>query len=186
MELEETVSGNNLIPVFTDEPLTLVSSSNTSGDNSNQICSYLEQLLSETFRKNDILDHISESLDALNEYIFAEETEETAPAAIIPDEEESESYQESVIGMLEEMNASLTQLEDTGLEISSTVSGNSIHIAGIDATSSTLMEAYTEASDSSGAFVDTFTEYTTYILLFIGVVIGGIFGLILQRYIKHG
>ena len=162
--MEETVSGNTIpllpetnyefIPSFEPETNTTSSSDNTTYlKYYTDLYDLLESIHEETVKKNEILDHISESLDSVKEGISIEsqtdqivlltdtepeETEET---------EENETHQETVIELLEGIDKTLTVMSETGESINNTVSGNSVYLEGTDNTVSDLLEAYTEVSE---------------------------------------
>lgn len=143
-----------------------------------QECSLLEALLQEGISQNEILLHISESLDQLNESLHPADELEAAPELDAPDTVEieiegTETYRESVMSMLESMDSSLSFLAETGEGIGSTVSGNSLYLDDISSTTSCIMELYSESS-SQQSYTGTYGLSIGIGLTFIGSAITGL------------
>ena len=76
--------------------------------------------------------------------------------------------------------------ENTLSQIDLSVSGNSLSGDLNDMFKANAAENQKNIDDNMATYVETSTEHTAYILIFIGIVAGAIFGLILSGHIKKG
>lgn len=76
--------------------------------------------------------------------------------------------------------------ENTLSQVDLSVSGNSLSGDLNDMFKTNAMESQKNIEDNMATYVETSTEHTAYILIFIGIAVGAIFGLILSGYIKKG
>lgn len=111
-----------------------------------EVCSLLRSILDETVRRNDILSHISDNTDTVLQIITPEDAavllSETEAAEELP----ADDYKESAIKLLENIDVSLSSINDSSQDMSSTVSGNSVYLEDIDNTLSGFTETYAETS----------------------------------------
>lgn len=94
----------------------------------------------------------------------------------IEDEEQKESSFAELLSDVKSIDERLMDMQDENQQL--TVSGNDL-ISNLD---DTIQEGN---QINRQMITDLFTQGTTYILAFIGIVVGCIVGLILSRYLKH-
>lgn len=103
-------------------------------------------------------------------YPKSEELEDTG------DGSEKESSLDELLSGLESINEKMSDMHSENQQIS--VSGNNL-ISSLD-------DTIQEGNEQNRQMItDLFTQGTTYILAFIGIVVGAVLGLILSRYLKH-
>ena len=136
-----SVSGND-IPVA-EKPEIIVNE--TVVDNTD-VCKLLESLLNEMIKNNEKLNHVTESLDEVKENMLKEELEEVLSEVNPEDLKDDEDYQELVVELLGKMDETLVTLGETGVNISDTVSGNSLYLEDTDNTTTELLRSYLEVS----------------------------------------
>lgn len=140
------------------------------------VCGLLESILGEAARGNELLLHMSEGLDLLNDSIApaagAAEPLDAGPAG--PEEPDpAEGWRETVAEALGNIENALSALEETSEGISSTVSGNALHLGDISSSGSALNEAFTEAAGQH-SYLSTYSVSTSIGLLFVSACIAGL------------
>lgn len=172
--MEPTVSGND-IPIETEPVQSMESEINNytyEVDNS-AVCNLLEQLLSESIKKNDVLERLADSLDVVKETLTAEPEETATDDSGSSEPDETESSREELTEMLEGMKETFAALKETGESINETVSGNSLYLEEINNTTQTLKESYTEVSDNQIS-VNSYSLAIIITILFVASCIAGL------------
>lgn len=149
--MAETVSGNEVpeesevseVPEDTADPV--VNNYTYEIDNS-EVCKFLDSILSETVKGNELLEKLIERFSELMPNSQTDTQEDELSDADPGESPESESYQETVVELLEKMDSTLATIEETGESISDTISGNSSYLEDTGNTAAGLLEAYTEVS----------------------------------------
>lgn len=134
-----SVSENN-IPVV-ESPVY-----NTYEIDNTDVCELLESILKEMLKNNEMLSHVTESLDEVKENILKEELEEALSEVDPEDLKDDEDYQELVVELLGKMDDTLITLGETVININDTVSGNSLYLEDTNNTTAELLRSYIEVS----------------------------------------
>lgn len=181
--MEPTVSGNEnpietepVEPMDPAEPVQSmepVINNYTYETDNREVCSLLEGLFSEAVKNNEVLERIADSLDAVKERLTAEPEEPASEDPVSDEADETESSREELIEMFEGMEETFSALKETGENISETVSGNSLYLEDIGNTTQTLMESYTEVSESQ-TYSNTYGLALGMCILFVAACIAGL------------
>lgn len=149
-----TVSGNNSHP-DTPQPPVETTETTTYNLDTTQLCELLTALLEEVKKGNETLTKMhetmflshTESMDFWKQTIPAD-TDQTSETPIEETEEtETISFEDMVQEQLTTLNEQFTENNDTLHGISTTVSGNSLTLDAVDATTETLSTAYAEQTE---------------------------------------
>lgn len=141
-------------------------------DNS-EVCSILNELLSETVKTNELLGSLAESIDAVNENLTAEPEEEELLEDIPEEPEETVSGNDSLLEMLAGIEETFAGIRETSEGIYETVTGNSLYLEGLSSTSQEFMESYTESSEAQ-RYTDIYALSISICILFVAGCIAGL------------